>query len=245
LDYKTICLGGPHVTFFWTERRGQMKITCAVKILKDCSELLAGLDLERGRKTFNIQGVFTATPIAFPASTFVQWYEMLQAGGVAFMHYTHSTFKNLVDLYLMANILRSDLAMTWIEESANTKYHLISATWEEHYKFAKAHDNDADNSSFPAIARPGPVQEQAAVLVDIQQAWMTIRLDNRARLFRPAQLAQLVSVACPWELRARMQIAGQLVPDFVRAVALYDIRQGAQARRDAEVRRDAEGGGQD
>jgi len=217
-------------------------------MLKDFSLTFMLMDLMVGEDRVDATGLFEDLPIKSAATTFIQLYEMIQAGGLPVSVSGDLSFMRLVDLYIMADFLIMPWVKTWIETYAKAKIQELGVNWARDYHTARMLEavpeaqrrgGDGGDAHFPIPKHmsSSPLQLQAARLLDVQEAYMQARFNPRAKVVLPSQLARLVSDACPAELRFRLQAAGKLCDEFLRALSIYDLK------RRVDVRRGVDGGG--
>jgi hypothetical protein len=222
------------MTLVFDEAGGVVELVCARKLLKDFSETFKLMDLMVGDDRINITGLFGDLRVNSATTTFIQLYDMMQAGGLPVPVSGDISFTSLVGMYIMADFLAMPLIQDWVETYVKAKILELSTNWMRDYATARmlqgvpqAH-RTAGHVPNPHLS---PMQQQAARLLDVQEAYMQARFNPRAKVVLPSQLARLVSGSCPAELRFRLQVRGQLRPEFVGALAIFDLKRHVQIRR--------------
>lgn len=237
-DYKLICLAGPKITLVFHTDGGLAELSCARKLLKDFSGLFNTMDPVIRGDRLDTTDLFIGLPIKRTASTFIDLYELTLSAGQAVPVRTDFSFKALVDLFTVAEVLRMQQIQDWVRAFIHAKLQEVSVNWPTDFAVARmlqsvsasAPEADRRNDAFPVL-RMDPMQVQAGKLLDIQEAYQTLRGYRGTKAILPSQLAQLVSEACPAELRAHVEATGQLRPQFLTAIRIFDLKRRVQARR--------------
>lgn len=228
-DYKLICLAGPKITLVLEDAGGQIQLACSRKLLMDFSDTFKLMNFMVGEAHLNITGLFRDLTMKAVAATFIQLYEMMQAGGLPVSISGDISFTRLTNMYIMADFLIIPCAKEWLRTYVKAKIQELNATWSRDFQTARMLE------AVPEVQRPighvSPMQVQAFKLLDVQDAYVQARFTPRAKVVLPSQLARLVSDACPSELRLALQASGHLREDFLGAVAIFDLKRRVEARR--------------
>jgi hypothetical protein len=240
-DYKLICLAGPKITLVFEEGEARIELVCSRKLLKDFSATFAMMDLMAVHDVLYISGLLVDVPVRSAPRTFIQLYEMMQAGGLPLHVSGEISLLRLVELHTMADFLTMPLIKTWIDTYTKAKMRELAASWSRDYGVALLFEGvpgaqRRTASRFP-ILHMSPLQLQAARLLDIQDAYLHVRTNPSVKVVLPSQLARLASDWCPVELRFRVQAAGQLCDDFLRDLSIRDLKRRAEARRGVTIGR--------
>lgn len=239
-DYKLICLAGPKITLVFHTDGGLAELSCARKLLKDFSRLFNTMDSVILGDRFDTKGLFNGLLIKRIATTFIDLYELTLSAGQPIPVRTDFSFKALVDLFTVAEVLRMQQIQDRISAFIHAKFQEVSANWPTDFAVARMLQNsgapeaDRRNDVFPFL-RVDPMHVQAGKLLDIQEAYQTLRGCQGTKVILPSHLAKLVSVACPAELRAHVEATGQLRPKFLTAIRIFDLKRRVQARRAVNV----------
>jgi hypothetical protein len=205
------------------------------------------LDPTFGDESIRVDHLFEGLPIKDKTATFVQLYQMIEAGGLPYRAWgVLVTFGRLIDMHVMADHLDMPLAKDWIYTFIEAQMQELTMNWAREYATAcmldqtyppgTKHYGDGHLQQCLRRADLRPLDAQTAKLVDIHDSYMRIRYDARSRVVKPDKLARLVAVHCPRALFDQVERAGQLYQEFINAVGLFNLERHAKARAERIAR---------
>ncbi|KAB5572724.1 hypothetical protein GE09DRAFT_1185957 [Coniochaeta sp. 2T2.1] len=221
-DYKLMCLAGPKVTLIFEECGVQIEFVCARKLLKDHSEAACFSDMMAAEDSLNMTDMFDFLPIRWAATTFMQLYSIMEGGKFPTATSDRVAFMTLLDQFVMADSLDMRDIKDYVSAKAAGWVQEMHINWPR--EFHMATELEADHRDADGFA-PSPIMHELARLRDVQEAFTMIRTYAFANVIPASELVDLVSYACPRDLRDIFQAGGEMRPPFTRALAIADIQR--------------------
>ncbi|KAB5554664.1 hypothetical protein GE09DRAFT_1287176 [Coniochaeta sp. 2T2.1] len=221
-DYKLMCFAGPKVTLVIEESGGEVEFVCARKMLKDYSEAACFANIMSPEYRLNMTDMLDYLPIRSPATTFMQLYSIMETGKLPAQTWDRVSFMTLVDQHVMADSLDMRFIKHYISAKAAARVQEMHTNWAR--EFHEAAELEAASPDPVGFDR-SPIQHELSRLRDIQDAFIMIHTRRFANLIPTSELINLVSYACPRDLREIFQAGGEMLPSFTRALAIADLKR--------------------